>query len=261
MSLVIEDIDKGVCWLRLNRPERHNAWTAEMGREMVDALLRVEADPDVRCVVVTGAGESFCAGIDLRDGFDRDPRGLPDLQGMHRRSFVPTVLHLRSLTRPVIAAVNGPAVGFGTSLAMAADFMIMSESAILLFAFVRLGLNPDGGTTAMLPKRVGRQRATEAMMLGERISAAKAVDWGLAHESVPAADLHDAVSRLAERLAAGPTRAYAAIKRALNAQERPALAEQLELEGDLVQSLSTTHDFAEGVAAFLDRRPAGFTGA
>jgi 2-(1,2-epoxy-1,2-dihydrophenyl)acetyl-CoA isomerase len=265
MSTIKTEVRDGVRWLRLNRPERRNAWTAECGAEMTEALLRAEADPETRCVVVTGegsgGGSAFCAGVDLRDGFERTPDGAPDLKGMHRRHFVPTILGLRTLPLPVITAVNGPAVGFGASLALAGDFVVMAESATLRLAFVSLGLNPDSGGTHLLPRSIGRQRANEIAMLGEPVSAARAVEWGLAYQAVPDATLEDAVAELAGRLAAGPSRAYAAIKRAFNTGEHPSLAEQLELEGELVHSLATTADFQEGVSAFLERRPARFTGA
>ncbi|MDT7693516.1 MAG: hypothetical protein QOI75_2883 [Pseudonocardiales bacterium] len=260
MSELKTEVRDGVYWLRLNRPDRRNAWSAASGAAMTEALLRAESDPEVRCVVVTGEGDAFCAGVDLRDGFERTPAGGPDLHGMHRRHFVPTILGLRTLPLPVITAVNGPAVGFGASLAMAGDFLVMAESAFLRLAFVSLGLNPDSGGTHMLPALVGRQRATEIAMLGESVTAAQAVDWGIAHRAVPDGELETAVGELAARLAAGPSRAYAAIKRAFNAGERPSLAEQLELEGELVHSLAGTHDFTEGVSSFLERRPAKFEG-
>jgi 2-(1,2-epoxy-1,2-dihydrophenyl)acetyl-CoA isomerase len=261
MSELITELKDGVCWLRLNRPDRRNAWTATLGAEMTEALLRADTDPETRSVVITGEGAGFCAGVDLRDGFEQTPGGDPDLRGMHRRHFVPTILGIRTLSKPVITSVNGPAIGFGASLAMAGDFLLMGESGFLRLAFVSLGLNPDSGGTHMLPGLVGRQRATEIAMLGESITAGQAVEWGIAHRSVPDAELADATGELAARLAAGPTKAYAAIKKAFNAGERPSLAEQLELEGELVHALATTDDFGEGVTAFLERRPAKFTGS
>jgi 2-(1,2-epoxy-1,2-dihydrophenyl)acetyl-CoA isomerase len=260
VSEIKSEVRDGVCWLRLNRPERRNAWSAACGTAMTEALLRAESDPGVRCIVITGEGDAFCAGVDLRDGFERTPAGGPDLHGMHRRHFVPTILGLRTLSLPVVTAVNGPAVGFGASLAMAGDFLLMAESAFLRLAFVSLGLNPDSGGTHMLPGLVGRQRANEIAMLGESVPAAKAVEWGIAHRAVPDDELETAAGELAARLAAGPSLAYAAIKRAFNAGERPGLAEQLELEGELVHSLARTEDFTEGVNAFLERRPARFEG-
>lgn len=261
MSELTTDIRDGVCWLRINRPDRRNAWNAAVGAQMTEALHHAEHDPAVRCVVLTGAGNAFCSGVDLRDGFDRTPSGDPDLYGMHQRDFAPTILRLRTLPLPVITAVNGPAVGFGFGLAMAGDFMLMADSAFLRLAFVALGLNPDSGGTHMLPGLIGRQRATEVAMLGEPVTAQRAVDWGIAHRRVPDAELMDATAALAARLAAGPSKAYASIKTAFNAGERHSLVEQLELEGRLVHSLATTADFAEGVAAFLERRPAKFTGS
>jgi 2-(1,2-epoxy-1,2-dihydrophenyl)acetyl-CoA isomerase len=260
-SELITEVKDGVCWLRLNRPDRRNAWTSTLGAEMKEALMRAESDPGVRCIVITGEGKAFCAGVDLRDGFEQTPAGEPDLHGMHHRHFVPTLMGIRTSTLPVITAVNGPAVGFGASLAMMGDFLLMGESAFLLMAFVSLGLNPDSGGTHMLPGLVGRQRATEIAMLGEPVNAAKAAEWGIAHRAVPDAELMTVAAELAARLAAGPTKAYAAIKRAFNAGERPSLVEQLELEGQLVHELATSHDFGEGVSAFLERRPAKFTGS
>ena len=260
MSELITEVVDGVCWLRLNRPDRRNAWTATLGAEMTEAISRAESDPAVRCLVITGEGKAFCAGVDLRDGFEQTPAGDPDLHGMHHRHFVPVIMALRTSTLPVVTACNGPAVGFGASLAMAGDFLLMGESAFLLLAFVSLGLNPDSGGTHMLPGLVGRQRATEIAMLGEPVAAARAAEWGIAHRAVPDADLTATATELATRLAAGPTKAYAAIKRAFNAGERPSLIEQLDLEGRLVHELATTQDFGEGVSAFLERRPAKFTG-
>jgi 2-(1,2-epoxy-1,2-dihydrophenyl)acetyl-CoA isomerase len=257
---LIYEVKDGVGWVRINRPERRNAWTAACGAAMTETLLRAEADPEVRALVLTGEGDAFCAGVDLRDGFERTPHGAPDLHGMHQRHFVPTILGLRTVGLPVVTAVNGPAVGFGASLALAGDFCLMGSSAFLRLAFVSLGLNPDSGGTHMLPGLVGRQRATEIAMLGESLGAEKAAEWGIAHRAVPDAELLTVAAELATRLAAGPTRAYAAIKRAFNAGERPSLVEQLELEGQLVHELATTDDFAEGVSAFLERRPATFTG-
>jgi 2-(1,2-epoxy-1,2-dihydrophenyl)acetyl-CoA isomerase len=254
------EVRDGVCWLRLNRPDRRNAWSAECGSAMVRALRGAEEDPAVRCVVITAEGAAFCAGVDLRDGFERTPGGLPDLYGMHQRSFVPTVLAVRGLSMPVITAVNGPAVGFGASLALAGDFLLMAESAHLRLAFISLGLSPDSGGTHMLPRLVGRQRAIQIAMLGEPVRARQAVEWGIAHRMVADGELELAAAELAARLAAGPTKAYAAIKRAFAAGERPSLVEQLELEGELVQSLADTHDFGEGVSAFLERRGAEFFG-
>ncbi|WP_051342268.1 enoyl-CoA hydratase-related protein [Pseudonocardia spinosispora] len=260
MSDLTTEVKDNVLWIRLNRPDRRNAWTATCGQEMTRALQTAEADPEVRCIVITGEGTAFCAGVDLRDGFEQAADGSPDLHGMHHRHFVPTIVGLRTVALPVITAVNGPAVGFGASLAMVGDFVLMAESATLKLAFVSLGLNPDSGGTHMLPALVGRQRANEIAMLGGPVTAAQAAEWGIAHRAVADDELLKTAGELAARLAVGPTKAYAAIKQAFNAGERPSLVEQLELEGQLVHSLARTHDFGEGVSAFLERRPARFTG-
>lgn len=260
MSQLLAEVRDGVCWLRFNRPEVRNAWSPELGEQVVAALTRIRHDRAVRVVVLTGEGAGFCSGVDLRGEFDHDATGEADLRGMHHRRFVPAILALRSLDRPVIAAVNGAAVGYGCSLAMACDFVLAAESATFIFAFVNLGLLPDGGATAMLTARVGPVRATEIAMLGEPIPAARAAEWGLVTRVVPDDTLLAATSELAARLASGPTRAYAAIKTALHAAEQTALGQQMTLEGDLLQSLAETEDFVEGKAAFIERRQPHFVG-
>lgn len=260
MTVHRSEVVDGVCRLTLDRPGRLNAWNVECARAMQDALQSIRDDRSVRAVILSGAGDSFCAGVDLRDGFEQGPDGVADLEGMHRRHFMPTILGLRTLEVPVVAAVQGPAVGFGAGLALAADFTIMAEDAYLLFAFARLGLSVDSGSTLFLPSRVGRARATELAMLAEPIDGRRAAEWGLVHRTVPAAELDACVDALAARLADGPTRAYGVIKATLDAGEGQALAAQLALEGEKIQTLAGTHDFAEGVAAFTERRPARFTG-
>jgi 2-(1,2-epoxy-1,2-dihydrophenyl)acetyl-CoA isomerase len=258
--IIDTELTDGVCRLTINRPERRNAWNAACGQAMADALRDIRNDPSVRVVVLTGAGDSFCVGADLQDGFERGPDGVADLRGMHRRSFAPTIADLRSLPLPVITAVNGSAIGFGAGLALAGDFTVMADTAYLMFAFVRLGLSMDSGTTMFL-SRAGRARAIEAAMLGEPIEAAKAEQWGLVHRAVPADELAKVADELAARLAAGPTRAYGVIKTTLDAAAGRALVEQLELEGDLIQTLATSQDFPEGVAAVAERRPPRFSGS
>jgi 2-(1,2-epoxy-1,2-dihydrophenyl)acetyl-CoA isomerase len=260
MAEVEYEVTDGVCRLRLNRPERRNAWTPGCNAALTAAMRRAEADPAARSVLITGEGKGFCAGVDLRDGFERTEDGVADLYGMHQRYFIPTIMAVRTSELPVVTAVHGAAVGFGASLALAGDFTIMGESAFLLMAFVSLGLNPDSGGTHMMPRVAGRARATEIAMLGEPLTAAKAAEWGMIHRVVPDGELEAEAVRLAGRLAAGPTRAYGAIKRALTAAETPPLIEQLETEGRLVQEMATTADFEEGVAAFLERRAPKFTG-
>jgi 2-(1,2-epoxy-1,2-dihydrophenyl)acetyl-CoA isomerase len=227
---------------------------------MLDPVRRTHAD-DVRAVVVTGAGRAFSSGADLKAGFEPTPDGHPDvLTPLHER-YHPIIAGLRELPKPVLAAVNGPAVGIGCSLALACDLVVMRESAYFLLAFVNIGLIPDGGSSVLVPERIGFTRAMEMAMLGERIDAARSVEWGLANRSVPDADFDAEIDALAERLATGPTRAHAAIKRQLNAWLFERMAGQLDLEAELQQQSAASGDFREGVLAFLQKRPAAFTGA
>jgi 2-(1,2-epoxy-1,2-dihydrophenyl)acetyl-CoA isomerase len=210
--------------------------------------------------VITGAGKGFCSGADLSAGFDPTPEGHPDVRRSLHERYHPVILGLRELPKPVVAAVNGAAAGVGCSLALAADLVLAGESAYFLLAFVNIGLVPDGGSSAFIPARAGLARATEMAMLGERIGAAKALGWGLVNAVHPDDELLAAADALVARLAAGPTRAYAGAKRQLNAWCFPGLEQQLALEADIQQEQAVGADFAEGVAAFLGKRPAEFTG-
>jgi 2-(1,2-epoxy-1,2-dihydrophenyl)acetyl-CoA isomerase len=246
--------------IELNRPEAMNAWNLQFGADMLDALRRAGSD-DVRAVVITGAGRAFSSGADLKAGFEPTPEGHPDvLTPLHER-YHPIIAGLRALPKPVLAAVNGPAVGIGCSLALACDLVVARESAYFLLAFVNIGLIPDGGSSVLVPERIGFTRASEMALLGERIDATKAVEWGLANRAVPDAEFDAEIDALAQRLAAGPTRAYAAMKQQLNTWLFDRMAGQLELEARLQQQSAASPDFREGVLAFLQKRPPAFTGA
>jgi 2-(1,2-epoxy-1,2-dihydrophenyl)acetyl-CoA isomerase len=243
----------------LDRPETMNAWNRRFGEDLLDAVRAAGGDDEVRAVMITGAGRGFSSGADLRAGFDATPEGHPDIRAALER-YHRIILGVRAMPKPVIAAVNGPAVGIGCSLALAADLVVAAESAYFLLAFVNIGLTPDGGSSAFVPARAGLARATEMAMLGERVPAPRALEWGLVNRVVADEDLVGAAEELVDRMAAGPTRSYAGSKRQLNAWTYPGLEDQLELEAGIQQEQAATADFAEGVAAFVEKRPPRFVG-
>ncbi|HXW57854.1 MAG TPA: enoyl-CoA hydratase, partial [Solirubrobacteraceae bacterium] len=234
--------------IELNRPDTLNAWNLQLGVDLLDALREVADDPRVRAVVVSGAGRGFSSGADLKSIGEGElgPDGRPDVYKTLTERYHPIIELIRELPKPVIAAVNGPAVGIGCSLALCCDLIVAAESAYFLLAFVNIGLVPDGGSSLLLPSRVGLARATELSMLGERLSAQRALDWGLINRVVPDADLAGQTTALAERLASGPTRSYAGAKRQLNNWLYSRMAEQLELEARIQQEMAASSDFAEG---------------
>lgn len=260
-DVVLWEQTDGVARVTLNRPDSLNAWTDELGRALGDALTRRAADPSVRAVLVTGAGRGFSSGADLRAGFDPHPDdGRPDVRKELRDVYHPLIAGVRRLEKPVVAAVNGPAVGIGCSLALACDLILAAESAYFMLAFVNIGLMPDGGSTLFIPARVGAARASEMALIGERVPADRALEWGLVNAVHPDDRLMDEAAALAGRLAAGPTRSYAGSKRALNRMLYPDLEGQLDLEAEIQHDLARTDDFLEGVSAFVEKRPATFKG-
>ncbi|HEX4805699.1 MAG TPA: enoyl-CoA hydratase-related protein [Conexibacter sp.] len=250
----------GAARIELNRPEKMNAWDATLTRDLRAALAHVAEDDALRAVLLTGAGRGFCSGADLSAGFDTTPEGQPDLQTSLHERYHPVIRTIRELPKPVVAAVNGGAVGVGCSLALACDLVLAAESAYFLLAFVNIGLVPDGGSSAFIPARVGLTRALEMALLGERVHAPQALEWGLVNAVHPDGELAGAADALVARLAAGPTRSYAGAKRQLNAWAYRELERQLELEAAIQQEQALTRDFVEGVTAFLQKRAAAFEG-
>jgi 2-(1,2-epoxy-1,2-dihydrophenyl)acetyl-CoA isomerase len=249
-----------VATIELDRPQAMNAWDAQLGDDLRQAVEEVAADDAVRAVVVTGAGRAFSAGADLKAGFDPTPEGLPDVGTALRERYHPIIAGIREMPKPVVAAVNGPAAGIGCSLALACDLVVAAESAYFLLAFVNIGLVPDGGSSLLVPARVGFTRAAEMAMLGERVPAPKALEWGLINRMVADDALRAEAGALADRLAEGPTRSYAGAKRQLNSWMYSRMHEQLELEASIQHELAGSGDFMEGVAAFVEKRPARFSG-
>lgn len=254
---------EGAAIIELNRPETMNAWNYQFGVDLLAAVEQVGADDDVRAVCITGAGRGFSSGADLKDMADREttPEGHPDVYSTLTKRYHPIITGLRTMPKPVVTAVNGPAVGIGLSLALAADIVVAKESAYFLLAFVNIGLVPDGGSSLFVPERIGFSRAIEMAMLGERVSAPQALDWGLINRVFGDDAFAAEVDELVDRLAAGPTKSYAGTKRQLNRWLFERMDDQLEFEAGIQQEMAGSGDFSEGVLAFLQKRRAEFKGA
>ncbi|MQY43799.1 2-(1,2-epoxy-1,2-dihydrophenyl)acetyl-CoA isomerase [Epibacterium sp. SM1969] len=249
--------------ITLNRPDRLNAFNETMHLSLHAALDDIRAQVEareVRALLFTGAGRGFCAGQDLGD---RDPakmEGAPDLGDTVRRFYAPLVRRLRDMPCPVVCAVNGVAAGAGASVALACDMVLAAESAKFIQSFAKVGLIPDTGGSWHLPRLLGEARAKGLAMTGAPISAAQAADWGLIWQMLPDAELMQGARALTAQLAAGPTLGLASTKQAIHAAAQNSLDAHLELEADLMKVCGESADYAEGVAAFLQKRPAAFQG-
>ena len=250
----------GAAKIELNRPEALNAWNKQFGVDLLDAIKRVTYDDDVRAVLITGAGRGFSSGADLKAGFEPLPNGKPDVHTTLVERYHPIMTGLREMPKPVVTAVHGPAVGIGCSLALVADLIIASESAYFLLAFVNIGLVPDGGSSLFLPARIGFTRAIEMAMLGERVPARQALEWGLVNQVHADDELTAKAEELIDRLASGPTGSYAGTKRQLNRWVYSGMHDQLALEAAIQQEMAQSDDFLEGVTAFVEKRQARFAG-
>ncbi len=246
----------------LNRPERMNAWSDALSEDLLSVLGDLAADDAVRAVMLTGAGKAFCSGADLKEGMANAQANAGKLAAKETltRYYHPIVSLLRQMPKPVVSAVNGPAAGAGLSLALAADLVVAAESAYFVLAFVNIGLVPDGGASLFVPARIGFTRAAEMALLGDKVPAAKAVQVGLINAAWPDGEFAKTADALLRRLADGPTRSYAGSKRELNHWLYARMAEHLALESEVQDELAGSKDFLEGVTAFLEKRPAHFTG-
>jgi 2-(1,2-epoxy-1,2-dihydrophenyl)acetyl-CoA isomerase len=260
ITTVDYDVADAVATITLSRPDSLNAWIPEFAHELIAALDRAADDPGVRAIVITGAGRAFSAGADLKAQPEPGPNGPPMFLELMRELYNPPIARVRRVPKPVIAAVNGPAVGIGCSLALACDLIVAAESAYFLLAFVNVGLTLDGGASALLSARLGHARTFELAYLGQRLAAARALEWGLVNQVVPDAELASAARGLASQLAAGPPLAFAATKRLVNACYYGGLDQQLEDEAALQEQLIASDDHQEGVAAFIEKRRPEFRG-
>jgi 2-(1,2-epoxy-1,2-dihydrophenyl)acetyl-CoA isomerase len=251
------DVADRVATITLNRPDALNALTIGLKDELLAVLVQVSNDPAVRAVVLTGAGRAFCAGQDLHERLK--PDAVP-LDEEIRERYNPIILAMRNLDRPIIGAINGIAAGAGASLAFACDVRVAAENASFLLAFGRIGLVPDSGTTWFLPRLVGSAKAAELALLGESMSASDAARIGLVAKVVPADSVVAEARAMAARLADMAPQAVALTKWALQASWTTSLEEQLEMEAQLQGMVGATADHAEGINAFVDKRPPRFTG-
>jgi 2-(1,2-epoxy-1,2-dihydrophenyl)acetyl-CoA isomerase len=263
--LIEQQLTDAVVTISLNRPEKINSFTTQMHRELLDALKQANNDPAIRCVVLQGNGRGFCAGQDLAD-LNLDPNGVGDQAATDLGELVGSYFNvlinfIAQMPKPVVAKVHGVAAGAGANLALACDLTVASSSSVFLQAFINIGLIPDSGGTWLLPALAGQQRAMGLAMLGEKISGQQAAEYGLVWKAVAAEELDGAVNQMAQRLASLPPRALAGIKKTIRIAATQTLSEQLKLEEQLQSQLGRSSDYFEGVSAFLQKRPANFTGA
>lgn len=256
MELIITH-SNGVCTIKLNRPEVFNSFNRSMALALQKALDDCERDAGVRTIVITGEGKAFCAGQDLGEAID--PEG-PDLTTIVEEHYNPIILRIRNIEKPVIAAVNGVAAGAGANIALACDITIAKKSASFIQAFSKIGLIPDSGGTFFLPRIIGMQKALALMFTGDKVTADQAEQMNMIYRSVEDEQFQDEVNSFAETLAAMPTRGLGLTKKAVNESFTNGLAAQLAVEGKLQTEAGETHDFREGVNAFLEKRKPVFKG-
>jgi 2-(1,2-epoxy-1,2-dihydrophenyl)acetyl-CoA isomerase len=253
-------VSNNVATLTLNRPEALNSFTAQMHQEVRSVMDSVREDPDIRCLLITGAGRGFCAGQDLNDRAVQSDQAAPDLGVSVEKNYNPLIRSLFALEKPVICAVNGVAAGAGASIALACDIVLAARSASFIQSFSKIGLVPDSGGTWSLPRALGLPRAKALALLGNKISAQKAEQWGMIWQCVDDENLLSEATQLANHLASQPTLGLGKIKKLLNESFSNPLHHQLELERESMRELGYSHDYKEGVAAFMEKRIPNFKG-
>jgi len=258
-STLLFDVRDSVATITINRPEAANALSGDSARELSDAALRCDVDPDVRAVLITGAGKTFCPGGDLNE-FSAHPDDLHAYITEMATYLHTAVSRLRRMDPPVVAAVNGVAAGAGMSLAIACDIVLAAQSARFTLAYTRVGLTPDGSATYSLPRIVGAKRALDLTLTNRMLSAQEAADWGIVARVVPDDKLLDEARQLAARLASGPTAAFGKAKHLLERAWTETLETQMEAEARTIADSARTADAREGITAFLEKRPPHFKG-
>ena len=253
MTTLLTDLQSATLTISLNRPERANAFNFEMIRELQAALKKAATDTSVRCVVLTGTGNSFCAGHDVSEMLAALGQEVSYREHL-QQTYNPLILQIRQLEKPVIAAVNGPVAGAGLGVALACDMRIAAETATFTVGFSGIGLVPDSAVSLLLPALIGLGRATEFTFTNQHITAEQALEWGIVNQVVPENKLMDAAGKLSAGLVAGPTRAYGLTKRLFNKSILPNLEEVLEFEGELQEIASKGKEHHEGVKTFLEKR-------
>jgi 2-(1,2-epoxy-1,2-dihydrophenyl)acetyl-CoA isomerase len=257
---ILSDFSDGLARITLNRPDRLNSFTAVMHGELSEALDEAKGRDDVRAVLLTGAGRGFCAGQDLADRAVTPGDDRVDLGDSVERYYAPLIRRLAEMPKPIVCAVNGVAAGAGANIALACDIVIAARSAKFIQSFANIGLIPDSGGSWVLPRLIGQARALGLALTGEPLSAERAAEWGLIWSCVDDAELIPNVAALAAKFAKGPTRGLGETKRLIRNSGQQSLSTQLDHERDAMRELGFSDDYAEGVAAFMAKRPPIFTG-
>ncbi len=253
-------LSNGIFTITLNRPDKLNSFVFEMADQLKEALHKADSNDEIRCVLLTGSGRAFCAGQDLAEATEVSDDPDRDLSEIVHHTYIPIIKGIRELEKPVVCAVNGTAAGAGANIALACDIVIASEEAGFIQSFSQIGLIPDSGGTYILPRLIGLARATALTFLGEKVSAQEAAEMGMIWKAYPADQFMEEAQNIASKLAKMPTRGFGLTKRGFNAGFSNSLEEQMKLEAKLQATAGETHDYNEGVKAFMEKRKPDFKG-